>query len=90
MNKLHQRLHTEEDIDAYAQYYAAQARDHLWAFRRLMDPKLVVGWFPHEVSHKFQLFFNRLMAGERPKLILMAPPQHGKTRNLHHICVVLC
>jgi predicted phage terminase large subunit-like protein len=82
MNKLHQRLHTEEDIDAYAQYYAAQARDHLWAFRRLMDPKLVVGWFPHEVSHKFQLFFNRLMAGERPKLILMAPPQHGKTRNL--------
>ena len=73
---------SEEDLDAYIAHSAAEARENLWAFRQFMDPMLVQGWFPKDISDKLQLFYNRLIGGKRPKLILEAPPQHGKTRNV--------
>ena len=73
---------TEEELEAIIQFYAAEARVSLWAYRKFMDPTLVEGWFPRDISEKLQLFYERLIAGRRPKLVLMAPPQHGKTRNL--------
>lgn len=76
------RHYTEDDLDAIAEYYAAQARDSFWAFRRFMDPDLVQGWFPRELAIKLQLFYDRLAAGRRPKLVIIAPPQHGKSRGL--------
>jgi predicted phage terminase large subunit-like protein len=74
---------TEDDLDAIAEFYAAQARESFWAFRRFMDPDLVQGWFPRELAIKLQLFYDRLIAGKRPKLVIVAPPQHGKSRGLH-------
>ena len=41
-----------------------------------------VGWWQYEVAHEFQRFYHRLKKGERPKLALMAPPQHGKTEQV--------
>lgn len=76
------RQWTEEDFDLLENYYAMQARDDLWAFRQYMDPALVQGWFPMDLSRQLQRFFVRLQAGMRPKLVIMAPPQHGKTRGL--------
>lgn len=73
---------SQEDLDLYEAYYAAEARENFWAFRRYMDPGLRLGWFPRDVSDEFQAFYERLIRGERPKLVLMAPPQHGKSRNL--------
>ena len=37
------------------------------------------GWWQREIARKLQNFFDRLMAGERPKLVIQAPPQHGKS-----------
>ena len=37
------------------------------------------GWWQHEVANEFQRFYCSLTNGERPRLALMAPPQHGKT-----------
>lgn len=71
-----------EDIHLIEQYYAAQARENLWAFRQFMDPNLIKGWFPYDISTEFQNFYEMMLMGLRPKLVLMAPPQHGKTRNL--------
>jgi hypothetical protein len=76
------RHYTEDDLDAIADYYAIQARESFWAFRRFMDPDLVQGWFPRELAIKLQLFYDRLIAGRRPKLVIIAPPQHGKSRGL--------
>jgi predicted phage terminase large subunit-like protein len=73
---------SEEDLDTYAEFYASEARDSLWAYRRFMDPDLVLGWFPRAISQALQEFYDDLIAGKRPKLILEAPPQHGKTRNI--------
>jgi predicted phage terminase large subunit-like protein len=76
------QFYSEEDLDCIAEYYAAEARESLWAYRRLMDPELVLGWFPRAISLALQEFYDDLVAGKRPKLVLEAPPQHGKTRNI--------
>ena len=41
-----------------------------------------VGWWQYEVANELQRFYHRLKKGERPKLALMAPPQHGKTEQV--------
>lgn len=73
---------TEEDFDLYEQAHVLQARESLWAYRQYMDPNLVLGWFPYEVSRQLQIFWERMRRGERPKLVIEAPPQHGKSRGL--------
>jgi len=74
---------TEDDFDLIEEYYAAEARESLWAFRQYVDPKFRTGWFPYDLSCHLQEFFAALMRGERPVLIIEAPPQHGKSRGLH-------
>src|SRR5688572_27684630 len=74
--------YTAEDEQLLADYMAAQARENLWAFRQYMDPKMKVGWWPRQVSYHLQKFYMRLKNGHRPKLLLMAPPQHGKSRSV--------
>lgn len=73
---------TEDDFELIENLYALEARDDLWAFRQYMDPGLVRGWFPMDVSRQLQRFYVRLQAGCRPKLVIAAPPQHGKSRGL--------
>jgi hypothetical protein len=36
-------------------------------------------WWQYDVANELQRFYHGLIKGERPKLALMAPPQHGKT-----------
>jgi predicted phage terminase large subunit-like protein len=38
-----------------------------------------LGWWPRDVADEFQCFDRSLINGERPKVALLAPPQHGKT-----------
>jgi len=38
-----------------------------------------LGWWQREVANELQRFYRSLINGERPKLVLMAPAQHGKT-----------
>lgn len=76
------RFYDEDDLDALADFYATESRESLWAYRRFMDPEIVLGWFPRAISIALQEFYDDLIAGKRPKLILEAPPQHGKTRNI--------
>jgi hypothetical protein len=64
---------------AEAERSRAEAREHFHAFRRYMHPDMLWGWFTQDVSLHLQQFFDDWMAGLRPKLALMAPPQHGKS-----------
>jgi hypothetical protein len=50
-----------------------------WAFRRYTRPSMKVGWWQYEVATELQRFYRSWIKGERPKVVLMAPPQHGKT-----------
>jgi hypothetical protein len=67
----------------------AQCRDYFWKFRIHMHPQMQRGWFIEEAAQYLQKFYEDYKAGKRPKLVLQAPPQHGKKhddRGLH--CVV--
>ena len=59
-----------------------EAKVCFWAFRRYTRPGMKVGWWQYEVANELQRFYHRLKKGERPKLVLMAPPQHGKTEQV--------
>lgn len=72
-----------DDIELITEYYAAQARRNLYAYRRFMDDRFVHGWFPKDLSDNLQQWFLDLKAGKRPKMIIEAPPQHGKSRGMH-------
>jgi hypothetical protein len=48
-------------------------------FRQVKRPGLLENWYVADLSDELQLFYRALMAGERPKLAIEAPPQHGKS-----------
>lgn len=55
------------------------ARDNFLIFRQLMNPKDKWGWFNTELTNELDAFAKSLERGERPKLVVEAPPQHGKS-----------
>jgi hypothetical protein len=57
----------------------AEARSNFWAFRRYMRPDMLWGWWVERVAVELQQFYLDLVAGKRPQLAIMAPPQHGKS-----------
>lgn len=67
-----------------------EARESFAAFRRFLFPKLRRGWFQRELAQVLQEFYEALVAGERPKLIISAPPQHGKSRIVVEFLAWLC
>lgn len=58
------------------------ARRNFRYFRKLMDPSLIECWWQNHAANRLQQFYHDMLAGLRPKLILDAPPQHGKSRLL--------
>ena len=71
---------TPEDIDLYQAAAALQARETFWAYRQYINgPDMALGWWQEEVAYHLQEFYEDLIAGKRPVLLLSSPPQHGKT-----------
>ncbi|WP_419590180.1 phage terminase large subunit [Thiolapillus sp.] len=60
------------------QKYATDAQQ-FYAYRRMIHPDFVHGWFPWNLSNHLENFYREAMAGSRPVLIIMSPPQHGKS-----------
>jgi predicted phage terminase large subunit-like protein len=71
------------DLDAWADDYAGTlyvlARDDFGLFRQLIRPDMLWSWWTDELARELHRFYRDLKAGRRPKLALMAPPQHGKS-----------
>lgn len=55
------------------------ARCSFLAFRQLINPKDKWGWWQIEIARELQQFYDDMQAGKRPKLVIQAPPQHGKS-----------
>jgi hypothetical protein len=57
------------------------ARDSFWHYRIVTNPRLLLKgmWFPHSLAVKLREFWNDFRAGKRPVMLLMTPPQHGKS-----------
>lgn len=56
-----------------------EARSSFLEFRKLINPKAKWGWWQKEIAAELQKFHDDLIAGNRPKLVIQAPPQHGKS-----------
>jgi len=67
-------------LDLMEQMALMQARRSFWAFRQFLDPDMKKGWWQKDAAHHLQQFYDDMIAGKRPKLIIEAPPQHGKSR----------
>lgn len=76
------RRYTEMDLEMIARTVKANAREDFWSFRRWLRPTMKVGWFQRDLADNLQRFFEMWQRGERPKMVLMAPPQHGKSETL--------
>ena len=56
-----------------------RARADFWSYRCYVNPKMKSGWWQEEIAGELMQFYEDLIAGKRPKLVIQAPPQHGKS-----------
>lgn len=68
------------DVDLLELLAIQESRECFWAYRKFMNPTMKIGWWQKEVSYLLQRFAVGLNSGQRPKLVIEAPPQHGKSR----------
>lgn len=70
-----------EDIELLEQLAILEARESFWAYRQFINgSKFKKGWWQREMAKELQAFYDDLVAGRRPKLVIEAPPQHGKSK----------
>lgn len=69
-----------DSIHLLEQLAVFEARESFWAYRQFMNPKMLRGWWQRQMAMELQQFYVDLKAGLRPKLVLQAPPQHGKSK----------
>ena len=69
----------QEAIEEIDRLCVMRARENFYCFRQYMHPKNKWGWFQEDVADKLQQFYDDLTNGKRPKLVIEAPPQHGKS-----------
>lgn len=74
-----QKRLTPEDFKVLDDYRITQARRSFWAYRQLMNPRMKKGWWQRVIAQELQQFYSDFLDGKRPKLVIQAPPQHGKS-----------
>jgi hypothetical protein len=67
------------DVDVVENSRWGKARDDFATYRKVIRREMLWDWWPQEVSEKLQQFYADLKDGKRPKVAIMAPPQHGKS-----------
>ena len=54
-------------------------RGDFYAYRNHLDKKLKDGWWQRDIAMHLSEFKRAYFAGEAPRLVIQAPPQHGKS-----------
>jgi hypothetical protein len=73
---------TDYELMQLAQWQGAKCRNNFYFYRRMVRPKFIETWWQRDVAKHLMKFWQDLKAGERPVLVLQAPPQHGKTEQI--------
>ena len=69
-------------LDYKYQKAILKARRDFWTYRKFINPKLKIGWWQEEIAGELQQFWSDYISGLRPKLVIQAPPQHGKSTQI--------
>jgi predicted phage terminase large subunit-like protein len=75
-------VRSAEDLVVLEAIARGEAQQDFWAFRQYMDATMFLGWWQRDCAAHLQQFADDLAAGRRPKLIIQAPPQHGKSQTI--------
>jgi predicted phage terminase large subunit-like protein len=78
VNKLKPLIETDR-LDAITEANAALARESFAVFRRTIRPGMLWSPFVGQITRELQKFHEAFVAGKRPKLAILCPPQHGKS-----------
>jgi predicted phage terminase large subunit-like protein len=79
-NRLIENIRTSKEADHYRNLWYSAAREKFGNYRRLIrKDRIVWGWWSQEIADLLDQFYADLQAGLRPKIAIMAPPQHGKS-----------
>lgn len=73
------KLTNSEKVEYIERYKQMLARADFWEYRCYMNPKMKKGWWQMEIASELMKFYLDLISGNRPKLVIQAPPQHGKS-----------
>ena len=73
---------TSSILNTWGEFAGARARANFFEFRKVMHPKMIDAWWQRDVARALMRFWRDLEAGQRPALLLQAPPQHGKTEQV--------
>jgi len=71
-----------QDVELLNQLAILEARESFWAYRQFINPRMKKGWWQREIAYHLQSFYNDLVEGKKPKLVIEAPPQHGKSEQI--------
>jgi phage terminase large subunit-like protein len=64
-----------------------QARHRLLPWVQLAVPGYDAGWFHEDLARELERFSAAVASGESPRLIIQAPPRHGKTELVRKFAV---
>lgn len=56
-----------------------RCRTDFLTYRKTINLTAKWGWWQIEIAQELQQFYDDLVEGKRPKLVIQAPPQHGKS-----------
>ena len=70
------------DIGSWTDLQWALARGNFYLFRKSIRPNMIETWWQWDVARNLDWFYEEMIAGKRPAMVIMAPPQHGKTEQV--------
>ena len=78
---IHEDVTSPVANEKYGQIDLTAAIDNFWHYRCVINPRLTLKgmWFPRTLATKLRTFWEDFKAGRRPVMLLMTPPQHGKS-----------
>jgi predicted phage terminase large subunit-like protein len=74
------KIYSKSDLDLIEHYHVLSSRADFYSYRKYLNyPKIKLGFFIEDVARNLQQFYEDMVAGKRPFLVIQAPPQHGKS-----------
>jgi len=68
-----------ELLELMLEHKRRKARVDFWEYRTYIHPEIKDGWWQREIARQLMQFYEDYKSGKRPKLVIQAPPQHGKS-----------
>jgi predicted phage terminase large subunit-like protein len=76
------RTLTGEELELKYKLAGAMSRQSFYFFRTWVRPGLIETWWQRDLAAHLMWFYSEMVAGKRPAMVIMAPPQHGKTEQI--------